>query len=76
MSNVEFITNRQWDSYARRLERSSLRTHGKSLTATSIARYANCYVVEVCEGGAFVRSGWRKAMKDAAFSFTDTVELP
>lgn len=68
MSKTEFVTDRQWDSYARRLEKKNLKERGESLTAGSIARRANRFVVDVRpdQKGMIVEVGWRLAMQDAA----------
>ena len=55
---TEMITQKQWDSYARRIERRKLKLNGCSLSAASISRRANCFIVDV-------RKGWREAMRAA-----------
>jgi len=65
---TEYVTKRTWDNMARRLERERLDAFGSSLTAGSIARYANSYIIETFGDGTplFVRKGWREAMIAAA----------
>lgn len=63
MAETEFVTHRQWDSYAKRIERRNLRQFGRSLTFTGIACRANSYIVEIRSEGMIVRPGWRAAMQ-------------
>ncbi len=67
-TETEFVTDRQWDGLARRLQNRNLKTHGKSLTATSIASKANSFIVELqpWRGGMIVKVGWREIMRKAA----------
>jgi len=62
---MEFVTNQQWDSYARRIERANLRARHSSLTASAIARRASAHIVEIQPDhkGMFVRPGWHEAMR-------------
>jgi hypothetical protein len=61
--DTEFITHRQWDNYAKRVEKRNLRQHGSSLTFTAIAHRASAFIVEIRSEGMIVRKGWREAMK-------------
>ena len=63
METTEFVTDRQWDGQARRIERQGFRERGSSLTVASIQRRAQGYVVEMRDGGRIARKGWREAMK-------------
>lgn len=65
---TEFVTNRQWDGLATRLQNKNLKANGTSLSATSIAAEANSYIVELqydCSG-MIVKVGWRDVMRQAA----------
>ena len=64
--NVEFVTRKQWDGYARRIEKKNMKEHGHSITFSGIARNANSYIVEIelDSGGMWVKKGWRKAMRE------------
>lgn len=65
---TEYVTDRMWYGYAKRLERKNLRERGRSLTYSGIAARASEFVIEL-RGEAepmFVRHGWREAMKAAA----------
>ena len=68
MSNLEFVTDKQWLGVARRLEKKNLKKVGESLTYTGIARAANYFIVETQSdrGGMLVEKGWREAMQNAA----------
>lgn len=68
LKEIEFVTNRQWDGLSIRLEKKNLREKGKSLSATSIARAANSFIVEIQSDrdGMLVRPGWREAMRQQA----------
>ena len=63
--NSEFVTHRQWDGCARRIERKNLELHGSSLTSSGIARKANDFIIEIQDDqkGMMVKKGWRDAMK-------------
>lgn len=62
---TEGVTNRQWDAYARRIENANMKAEGHSLTASSIARRANSFVVDIRSdtNTMIVKKGWREAMK-------------
>jgi len=62
---TEWIAIRQWDSYARRIERRHLRQYGTSLASTAIARRASAFIVEIQTARMLVRAGWRQAMQQA-----------
>ena len=66
MNDYEYIGKKQWDSYARRIEKRNLKTCGKSLMASGIARRARKYIIELRldTNSMVVRKGWRKAMQD------------
>ena len=64
--DTEWIAIRQWDSYARRMERRHLRRYGASLSSTAIARRANAFIVEIQTERIRVRTGWRETMQQAA----------
>ena len=67
-NQIEFVTNRQWDNYAKRIEKRHLLESGHSPTFTGIARRAYPFIIEVYgdQDGMLVRPGWRAAMsKDA-----------
>lgn len=61
----EYVTFREWDSYARRIERANLRRDGRSLSFTGIAARAQKHIIECQRGGMVVRPGWRQAMREA-----------
>lgn len=63
--NTEFVTDRQWDGYATRIERQNMKNHHHSLTRTGIASRARSFIVEIrsYQNGMIVRLGWRDAMK-------------
>jgi len=65
---TEFVTNRQWDGLARRLERRNLKERQTSLSALAISNAANKYIVEIQSDrdGMIVRAGWRDAMRQRA----------
>ncbi len=65
MDGIEFVTDRQWDGCALRIERKNRREHGQSLTCTAISSRAHDHIVEIRsdQGGMLVRKGWRAAMK-------------
>ena len=64
--DTKWIAIRQWDSYARRVERRHLRQYSVSWSATTIAQRASAYMVEIQTERIRVRSGWRRAMQQAA----------
>ena len=64
--DTAWIAIRQWDSYARRVERRHLRQYSVSWSATTIAQRASAYIVEIQTERIRVRSGWRRAMQQAA----------
>lgn len=66
---MEFVTTKEWDGFARRLERSCLKTHGVSLTTGSISRAANWLITEIRGNGMFVKGDWRQAMRDVAETY-------
>ena len=71
MSNqTEFVTDRQWDGYARRLMKANLKAKHVSLTQIGISGGASSYIVEIRsdQKGMIVRTGWREAMKEKAQS--------
>ena len=63
--DTEWISIRQWNSYARRIERRRLRQYGMSWSSTTIARRASAYIVEIQTERIRVRTGWRQAMQQA-----------
>ena len=65
---TEFVTYRQWEGYARRLERTNLRNRSESLTAVGISRGAEDCIVEIQSdrGGILARAGWKAAMREKA----------
>jgi len=65
---TEYVTSKQWESYAKRLERKNLKENGRSLTFIGIASGANGHIVEIQSdnGLMIVSSGWRESMKKAA----------
>lgn len=65
-TETEFVTNRQWDGLASRIERSNLKKTGKSLSRTGIARRAQSFIVDIQpdKNGMIVRRGWRDAMRN------------
>jgi hypothetical protein len=80
--DTEFITHRQWDNYAKRIEKRNLRQHGSSLTFTGISRRASGFIVEIRAEGMIVYKGWRETMKAqqpnarAALNTPDTATTP
>ena len=66
-NETEFISGRQWDSYARRIERANIKATGQSITFTGIARRAQSFIIEMLENDTMlVHKGWREAMKQEA----------
>jgi hypothetical protein len=63
--DTAWIAIRQWDSYARRIERRTLRQYGASWSSTAIARRASAFIVEIQAERIRVRAGWRQAMQQA-----------
>ena len=65
---VEFVTNRQWDSYARRIEKANVRKYGHSITQSGIASRANKLIVDIQsdKNGMLVQIGWKDLMKQEA----------
>jgi hypothetical protein len=63
--DTAWIPIRHWFSYARRIERRNLRQYGASWSATTIARRASAYIVEIQTERMRVRAGWRQAMQQA-----------
>ena len=61
----EFVTNRQWDSYATRIMNKNLKLNGHSLTQSGICRRANDFILDIRsdQGGMLVKTGWREAMR-------------
>ena len=74
--DTEFITHRQWDNYAKRIEKRNLRQHGSSLTFTGIARRASGFIVEIRAEGMVVYKGWREAMKSQEPKARTTANVP
>ena len=64
-ADTAWIAISQWDSYARRVERRHLRQYGMSWSATTIARRASAFIVEIQAERILVRTGWRLAMQQA-----------
>jgi len=64
---TEWVSCKQWENYAKRIERKNLREKGTSLTFSSIERRAYPYVVEVRpdQKVMLVKVGWREAMRNA-----------
>ena len=65
-TDTAWITIRQWQRYARRLERRHLRQYGRSWSATTIAQRARACIEEIQTERIRVRAGWRRAMQQAA----------
>jgi hypothetical protein len=63
--DTKWIAIRQWDSYARRVERRHLRQYSVSWSATTIAQRASACIVEIQTERMLVRAGWRQAMRQA-----------
>lgn len=64
MHQTETVTHRQWDNYARRIEKKNLREKGRSLTYSAIARRANDHILELLDDKTMlVTPGWREKMK-------------
>lgn len=63
--DYEYIKDSTLISYARRIERARMKLAGCSLTATSISRHANPFVIEIQGDTLIMRKGWREAMKAA-----------
>jgi hypothetical protein len=61
--DVEWISIRQWHSYARRIEHRHLRQYGASWSSTAIARRASAFIMEIQSERIRVRAGWRQAMQ-------------
>lgn len=72
----EAITYRQWDNYAKWLEKQNLKTKGRSLSFSSIAMGANNFIIEIQSDlkMIIVRRGWREAMKAKANKPLDKVD--
>jgi len=62
---TEAVTYKQWDSYAKKIERKNLKESGESLTFSSIAQKASNYIVESQPDNKIIiaKKGWREAMK-------------
>ena len=62
--NQEYISHKQWDHYARRIEGKYLRKYGKSLGFSSIPNGAREYIIEIyCDSDTMiVKRGWKQAM--------------
>lgn len=63
--DIEFVTDRAWDAYARSIERRDREVFGSSDGALTITRRANfTHIVEIQPDrkGMLVRDGWREAM--------------
>ena len=65
MNDIEFVSNRTFDNYAKRIERKNMEQNGQSLTYSGIARRANPFIVDIQTDrkGMLVKVGWREAMK-------------
>jgi len=63
-----FVSDRQWDSYARRCERNELKEHGTARAAVTISNVCGRYIIEERPDHklVLVREGWREAMRHAA----------
>jgi hypothetical protein len=66
-----WVTRRQYDSYAQRVFRHSIRVHGKSLDPCAIRRRAP--VAEIRDEHLLVPDDWHKLMSEA--NCTPTVQL-
>lgn len=62
---VEVIAEKQWVSFAKKIERKNLKEKGASLSFSAIARKANDFIIEVYveDGSKLVKKGWRNAMR-------------
>ena len=62
---VEYITSKQWDACAIRIERKNLKTTNHSLSFVGIARRANKHIIETMHDSdiMIVTPGWRETMK-------------
>jgi hypothetical protein len=65
MNDIEYISRKQWFSYARRIEKRNLKETGRSLTYTGIQQRARSFVVsiQIDTDTMIVKKGWRDAMK-------------
>ena len=45
----ERVSYRQWENYAKRLEKQNLKQHGRSLSFSSIASSARSFVIEIMD---------------------------
>jgi TFIIF-interacting CTD phosphatase-like protein len=63
--NTEYVTYKQFDSMAKRIEKKNLKQYGRSLSFSGIARRAYSYIVELQDDHKcmIVKEGWREAMK-------------
>ena len=59
----EFVTRRQWDSYASRIFRANMKRDGRSSGRLAIAARAQRHIIEVRDDGMFVEAGWRESMR-------------
>jgi DNA-binding XRE family transcriptional regulator len=66
MAETEVVTHRAWESYAKRVERETLKRHGQSLTFAQITTHAGRLIVEIRADTLVVRTGWRRVMRAAA----------
>ena len=61
----EVVTWKQWESYAKRIEKRNLKAHGISISFSGIERYARHHIVEeyTDQKASLVKKGWRDTMK-------------
>lgn len=66
MKETEFVTHKQWQSYALRIEKANLRDHGTSLSFSYFAKKARNHIIEIQDDrkGMIVTKGWQKTMKE------------
>ena len=64
MEQTEYISYKQWDHYARRIEGMYLKRYGKSLSFSSIPNGAREYIIETYAENdtMIVKVGWKQAM--------------
>jgi len=62
---IFYISGKQWQEYAQRIERDNLRSHSTSPSATAIRTRAQHFIVEKIKArnGLNVRDGWKNAMR-------------
>lgn len=61
--NTVFVTNRQYNSMLKRIEKANLKAHGKSLSAGSMRGGDIIVEIQDDKNGMIVISEWREELK-------------